>query len=168
VVTAGYGDLYNGPGDTLDFTDTYDGTSSASPVVPGAVACCVGMWNAYGWDVSLLAPTLLRNILVWTGTPQNPSPYGHIGPRPDLRAAEARMLEEEIEWADATAPPVENYALRANTPNPFRGHTTIRYELPGPVTVSLVVYDVSGRRVATLIDSERKGPRPVQRALGRA
>lgn len=45
-----------------------------------------------------------------------------------------------------------DYALDANYPNPFRSSTTIRYGLPEEATVRLDVYDLAGRRVATLVD----------------
>ncbi len=39
-------------------------------------------------------------------------------------------------------------------PNPFRGVTTVRYGLPEVSAVSLAVYDLLGRRVATLVHGE--------------
>ncbi len=39
-----------------------------------------------------------------------------------------------------------------NSPNPFRGRTTITYELARPEHVRLSVWDVAGTRVATLVD----------------
>ena len=40
-------------------------------------------------------------------------------------------------------------------PNPFVASTTIRYNLAAPGYVSLGIYDVLGRRVATLVEGER-------------
>jgi hypothetical protein len=46
------------------------------------------------------------------------------------------------------------YALHPCYPNPFNPSTTISYDLPEPATVSLVVYDVAGRVVRTLVAAE--------------
>jgi hypothetical protein len=43
-------------------------------------------------------------------------------------------------------------ALEGNYPNPFRGQTTIAFELPAPDEVTVSVYDILGRKVATLVD----------------
>ena len=43
-----------------------------------------------------------------------------------------------------------------NYPNPFVGTSTIKYELPFDSKVSIKVYDVMGRMVATLVDANKK------------
>ncbi len=46
--------------------------------------------------------------------------------------------------------------LEQNVPNPFNPETTIRFGVPAPgEVVSLKIYDVAGRTVATLLDGEK-------------
>jgi hypothetical protein len=63
------------------------------------------------------------------------------------KQADGRVLEEQV----LTAVP-EAYALEGNYPNPFNPQTAIRFALPEASDVSLVVYDVMGREVATLVE----------------
>ena len=86
VYSTGYGGLYNGGGQEDSFyTATFSGTSSASPIITGAVACLQGRYEElYGTP---LTADQVRSILVATGTPQQGVLTTHIGPRPDLEAA---------------------------------------------------------------------------------
>lgn len=47
-------------------------------------------------------------------------------------------------------------SLQQNYPNPFNPSTVIRYQLAGNSLVRLEVFDVTGRKVAVLVDGERK------------
>jgi serine protease len=85
VTTCGYGNLQGEPGfpEPEWYTNTFNGTSSASPVVVGAVTSLQGMVkHAFGMP---LDARLARDILSQSGTPQTGAQ--HIGPRPDLAAA---------------------------------------------------------------------------------
>jgi hypothetical protein len=87
VTTSGYGDLQGGPSEDLWYTDIFSGTSSASPIIVGAVGCMQGALRAA--NKTLLTPATARNILRTTGSPQQDEPgrpaTQRIGNRPNLR-----------------------------------------------------------------------------------
>ena len=89
VTTLGYGDAQGGPSETSWYTLRFSGTSSASPIVTGAVACLQGHAKAKN-GVPLL-PGKVRAILMSTGTPQVGGPgvplSQNIGPQPNLPKA---------------------------------------------------------------------------------
>jgi subtilisin family serine protease len=86
VTTCGYGDLQGGSNEDLWYTDTFSGTSSASPIIVGTVGCLQGVLRARGRP--LLTPATARDILRQTGSPQQDAPgrpaSQRIGNRPDL------------------------------------------------------------------------------------
>ncbi|MDI6809051.1 MAG: FlgD immunoglobulin-like domain containing protein [Candidatus Eisenbacteria bacterium] len=46
--------------------------------------------------------------------------------------------------------------LAQNWPNPFGAGTTVRYNLPDKMRVTLTIYDASGRLVAKLVDQTQE------------
>ena len=52
----------------------------------------------------------------------------------------------------------ESYALHQNYPNPFNPTTTLKYDIPEATTVSIKIFDVLGKEVATLIDNMHQNP----------
>ncbi len=48
-----------------------------------------------------------------------------------------------------------DYALSQNYPNPFNPSTTIRFDVPVEAHVVISVFDLLGRRLATLVDDDR-------------
>jgi subtilisin family serine protease len=93
VTTLAYGDAQGGASENVWYTLRFSGTSSASPIVTGAVACLQGRSKVKNGGP--LTPAKIRSILVATGTPQVPGPgvplSQHIGPLPHLPKAMAQV-----------------------------------------------------------------------------
>ncbi len=47
------------------------------------------------------------------------------------------------------------YALHQNYPNPFNPVTTLRYDLPEDAMVTIMIYDIMGRRIKTLVNIDQ-------------
>ncbi len=69
-----------------------------------------------------------------------------------------RVLERRVDMVPFTVltasvdrlAPVVSLALSAPAPNPFREQTAFTLQLPAPADVQLGIYDLAGRRIATL------------------
>jgi hypothetical protein len=81
VTTTGYGDLYNA-GVNSYYTASFDGTSSATPIVASTVVALSGILKIRGFTAT---PQQMRDALIATGTGQTGG--AHIGPLPNLRTA---------------------------------------------------------------------------------
>ena len=67
-------------------------------------------------------------------------------------AASERFADGDIQKSIDGVP--TEFVLHRNYPNPFNPTTTISFELPQASTVQLEVFDMMGRKVATLVDGE--------------
>ena len=77
--------LYNLEGDNAQYTSSFGGTSSASPIVAGACACLQGRHvRLFGHKAT---PGQIRNLILQTHSDQTGNTSEHIGPLPDLRQA---------------------------------------------------------------------------------
>jgi hypothetical protein len=87
VTSTGYGDLQGGRDRKRWYTDQFSGTSSASPIVVGAIAAVQGILKANG-RAPMNSPQLIQ-LLRATGSLQQDAPgrpsTQRIGTRPDLR-----------------------------------------------------------------------------------
>jgi len=82
-------------------------------------------------------------------------PIGDLNWFPTRKAAwiTAGKPTTAVQGAEAGVP--SRFTLEQNYPNPFNPSTTIEYALTKSEQVSLIVFDVLGRNVATLVDGHR-------------
>jgi hypothetical protein len=74
------------------------------------------------------------------------------------------LLAPVLEWFGEPLLSIESdlaitagtYHLNQNYPNPFNPTTTIEYSIPNTAEVSLKVFDIQGREVATLLDKKNQ------------
>jgi hypothetical protein len=110
IVTTGgsyYGpDLYSAEGPNYYYTNTFNGTSGASPIVAASIACTEGYYLA---NISSVPPTpaFMRSHLATYGTAQVYGPSGNIGPRPNIQAAIQNFPPPQLnyDWGDTPDPP---------------------------------------------------------------
>jgi hypothetical protein len=134
------------------YTNRFSGTSSAAPIVAGALACVQGMLRAAGREP--LTPTEARDLLRSTGSPQRSTPgrpaRQRIGPRPDLRSIVERVFDQ--------ASPLGGAKARRRSHDMTK--VTITVESDGGVTVDQDDKPESLAQAlrAVFLDPQRKGP----------
>ena len=70
----------------------------------------------------------------------------------DAIIANAMAAQGGVTPSVETTTPAGTFVLHSAYPNPFAGSTTVGFSIPTAEHVRLTVYDVLGRRVATLVD----------------
>lgn len=130
--------LHNRTGGSTDnLHTTYD--ELTPPAGPGTMGVFSGVSAQGDWRlfVSDNASIDVGTIDSWTLQFKAPEPCEPVTSVPAIAAAAG------------------GFALDAPRPNPSRGTTALSFALPAEGPVSLAVYDVQGRRVATLVDGVR-------------
>jgi hypothetical protein len=76
----------------------------------------------------------------------------------DLKIYEVSLADDSAgnEGAQGNTVNIKRFALYQNHPNPFKDLTKIAFALPKECKVSLSVYNVTGRKVRTLINDKMK------------
>ena len=87
----------------------------------------------------------------------------YCGETPDMGAYEYITEEcEELSFTQESPLPI-HYSLNSAYPNPFNPITSLRYDLPEQVQVTLTIYDMLGRVVTQLVNTTQEaGYRSVQ------
>ena len=105
VTTCGYGDLQGGSNEDFWYTDQFSGTSSASPIVVGALGCLQSILRTRG--INPVSPPRARNLLRSTGSPQQDAPERprnqRIGNRPNIRQMLSALVGEVAHFGIAEA-----------------------------------------------------------------
>ena len=133
---------------------TEAGTSASAPVVAGAVALYFERFpRATNRDVWRALTGTAASDEFTGATPNLDWGYGKL----DVAA----LLAEPPTMVAAVAGELRPtaFSLAQNHPNPFNGHTAIRYRLPRAGPVDLTVHDVLGRPVRRLV-AEHQGAGP--------
>ncbi|GAA4454352.1 FG-GAP-like repeat-containing protein [Rurimicrobium arvi] len=71
----------------------------------------------------------------------------------DVATATGRMIEDDSTNVLTSA---DGFTLEQNVPNPFTTHTSISYALSGNAAVTLELYDVTGKRTASLVNAQQE------------
>jgi len=76
----------------------------------------------------------------------------------------SEVLSVTLEWLDVDGEQLPTvYALHQNYPNPFNPTTQIKYDLPEDAMVSITIYDIMGRSIRSLVNSQQTaGYRSIQ------
>ncbi len=121
-----------------------------------------------GHDAAFSAePGNLSGTLTWHPTPADHGEFRvtftAIGRNPGAQASKSSVIHlvtNPVAVEESSVDPV--LALRQNRPNPFNPATTIAFSLPQRMSLTLSIYDISGRRVAQLINGVMQaGPHEV-------
>jgi len=96
-------------------------------------------WNGTSW-------VLANSYLIFTDS---------FGNYYLIYSAEIELYYKTITAVEENETEIMNYSLSQNYPNPFNPRTIISYQLPIANNVTIKVFDVLGKEVATLVDEYR-------------
>jgi chitinase len=156
----------------------YGASTACTDLAYADVATLINQGWTYVWDVTSQVPYLkapannyivtfddsasltikctyakskqLRGVMMWA------LGQDKIGSSQPLMEAVGKAMLGTSDVAErATHGRPGGYDLRQNYPNPFNPTTVVSYQLPEACEAKLVLYDLLGREVATLVDEER-------------
>lgn len=123
------------------------GTSLSTPLVAGAAAI---VFSAHPtWTSYQVRDALLRTA----NRASNPNNTYGWGLLDVWKAIKYNPSSTEV-WTEVR-PPISELRLSDGIPNPMREKTKIYFQLPSDSRVTLAIYDITGKRVCTLLDEYR-------------
>jgi len=125
------------------YTET-SGTSLSTPLAAGAAALVL---QARPNASNVMLMNALRNTATNSANPNRTYGWGVV---------DALAARNAIPTDVTDTPRVPDAASLVAYPNPFNPATTINYDLARDTHVTIIAYDVTGRRVATLLNDERR------------
>jgi len=113
------------------------------------------------WDGKILTTDI--DLMIGQVLPGNYN-YNFNGELDDIRIYDYALPKNEVEqlYDISTGNKTENVStvpietsLYQNYPNPFNGQTKITYQIKNPSEVSLIIYDILGRRLNILVNENK-------------
>jgi hypothetical protein len=88
-----------------------------------------------------------------SSVPLNRTPYYYWVQTVGAEGASKPVISTTATAVEESAQSPRDFRLGEARPNPFNPSTTIEYTLPGNAHITLQVYNISGQKVATLVES---------------
>ncbi len=113
------------------------------------------IWSVFstGYGISSSLNTSIRSIIGDPIAGTSSDGGNHISSGFFVNPASTGIVTGTVRQSGSSIP--TSYQLSQNYPNPFNPSTNIKFSLPIQSTVKIVIYDLLGRKVKTLINDVR-------------
>ncbi len=149
VMAMGQGVFTTGISNATSYVSA-NGTSFSCPLVAGVAALMLSVNPT-------LTPVQVRDVLRRTASnaaaPNREIGWGIVNALAAVNSLRTQSAEKLVE------PKPKEFRLEQNYPNPFNPATVISYQLPASSNVKLVIYDILGRELQTLVNTRQEAGR---------